>query len=92
MHFIASVSSPTNVRMLSNLFNLLRSKAQEAALGFESAMVLATLLRNATRQDQLPALLRLYNTIGQPRTSLVIPASKRMENIMHYLDKPLQAD
>ena len=54
--------------------------------------MLSGLLSEAKDVSQIPELLKLYNEIRQPRTSFIIRSSKRMENIMHFPDGPLQIE
>lgn len=66
--------------------------AQGAAIGFESALVLATLLSKATRSTQILDLLQLYYSVCQPRAAQVIRASKKTGDIWTMPDGPLQAE
>lgn len=58
----------------------------------ESASVLAHLLTRATSPSQILSILRLYNASRRDRTTKVIQASKKMGNIWHMANGPLQEE
>ena len=68
------------------------SRGQGAAQGMESASILSHLLSCATSAAQVPSLLRLYNVIRRDRTKQVIRASKKMGDIWHMANGPLQEE
>ena len=61
-------------------------------MGFESASVLANLLAKATATAQIPALLKVYSSMRQSRTSHVIRASKNLGIAFTLPKGPLQAE
>ena len=61
-------------------------------MGFESASVLANLLSKAKAVAQIPALLKLYSSMRQSRTSHVIRASKKLGVAWTLPNGPLQAE
>ncbi|MCJ1263255.1 hypothetical protein MMC22_003125 [Lobaria immixta] len=66
--------------------------AQGAAIGFESALVLAILLSKATHSTQIPKLLQQYYILCQPRAAQVVQASKKMGDIWSMPDGALQTE
>lgn len=77
---------------ISNSANRFICRGQGAAIGFESASVLAILLSKATRSTEIPDLLQLYYSICQPRAAQVVRASKKTGDIWTMPDGPLQME
>ncbi|KAL8787320.1 MAG: hypothetical protein Q9195_007815 [Heterodermia aff. obscurata] len=65
---------------------------QGAAIGLESACVLSRLLAHATSPEEVPPLLRLYNDLRRDRVQHVIRASRKMGDIWHMANGPLQEE
>ncbi len=63
-----------------------------AALGFESATVLGKILAQARQQADIPAMLRLYESLRRPRTDLVRGVTQKMAREWMLPDGPLQVD
>lgn len=61
-------------------------------MGFESAAVLSHLLTEARTASDIPHLLRVYDSVRRPRTTLVIRASKRTGEVWQLPDGSLQVD
>ncbi|CEL59936.1 hypothetical protein RSOLAG1IB_09220 [Rhizoctonia solani AG-1 IB] len=69
---------------------MLPYRAQGAAMAIEDAVVLGGLLSGIRAEDDLPGLLRAYQTLRLPRTAETQKSSKLNQFIFHLPDGPEQ--
>ena len=67
-------------------------RGQGAAMAFEDAAVLGTLLSNIQHKSQLADILSMYERIRKPRTMALRDRSRAMRDVYAFNDGPLQQE
>ena len=74
--------------------NMLRNglSGQGAAMAFEDAAVLGTLVSKSQHKAQLPDVLTIYESLRKPRTAALRDRSRAMRDVYAFDDGPLQQE